>query len=181
MFSKEEEQQVRERLAETLRWVVSQRLAPKIGGGRVMIPEIMGSNLRSREAVQLGENDVRNLHDIITQSSQEGWTTFEGSLCQAYEDKLITEETAMLLAVNKGKMRQTLDRRKKLLGHDDHGPHSFKLAPEEGHEKKPTAAPAAIPATAAPLPTVPAPAPTAAEPLRTAALPTVPANLKLAT
>ncbi len=175
MFSKEEESQVRERLAETLRWVVSQRLAPKIGGGRVMIPEIMGSNMRSREAVQLGENDVRNLHDIITQSSQEGWTTFEGSLCQAYEEKKITEETAMLLAVNKTKMRQALDRRKKMLGHDDHGPHSFKLAPEDDHEKT------TAPATAAGMP--PADAATApssaAVPLKAEALPTVPANLKL--
>ena len=160
MFSKEEESQVRERLAETLRWVVSQRLAPKIGGGRVMIPEIMGSNLRSREAIQLGENDVRNLHDIITQSRPEGWVTFEGSLCQAYGEQKITEETAMLLAVNKTKMRQALDHLKKTLGHDDKGPHSFKLAPAEEHKEKVeltphVPAPASAPASAAPLPAVP--------------------------
>ena len=175
MFSKEEESQVRERLAETLRWVVSQRLAPKIGGGRVMIPEIMGSNMRSREAVQLGENDVRNLHDIITQSSQEGWTTFEGSLCQAYEEKKITEETSMLLAVNKTKMRQALDRLKKTLGQDDHGPHSFKLAPEDEHEKKKGHA-----HPSAPAPAAAAPAPVSAPvPLRADALPTTPLSLKL--
>jgi twitching motility protein PilT len=168
---------VRERLAETLRWVVSQRLAPKIGGGRVMIPEIMGSNMRSREAIQLGENDVRSLHDIITQSKPEGWVTFEGSLCEAYAEKKITEETAMLLAVNKTKMRQALDRLKKTLGQDDHGPHSFKLAPEDEHLKKPghTPAPAAAVATPAPAPAV-----SAAVPLRADALATVPANLKLA-
>ena len=33
-----------------------------------MIPEIMGSNMRSREAIQLGESDVRNLHDVISQA-----------------------------------------------------------------------------------------------------------------
>ncbi|MEO6739995.1 MAG: PilT/PilU family type 4a pilus ATPase [Chthoniobacteraceae bacterium] len=153
MFSKEEESQVRERLSETLRWVVSQRLAPKIGGGRVMIPEIMGSNMRSREAVQLGESEVRNLHDIITQSSQEGWTTFEQSLCTAYTERKITEETSMLLAVNKTKMRQTLDRQKKAMGDDADGAHSFKLAPHDEHEKK-EPAPAAKPPGlgAAPLP-----------------------------
>ncbi len=160
MFSKEEESQVRERLAETLRWVVSQRLAPKIGGGRVMIPEIMGSNLRSREAVQLGENDVRSLHDIITQSRPDGWVTFEGSLCDAYEQKKVTEETAMLLAVNKAKMRQALDRLKKTLGDDRDGDHSFKLAPMDEHEKKVeltphVPAPAPVAAVAAPLQTVP--------------------------
>jgi len=127
MFSKEEESQVRERLAETLRWVVSQRLAPKIGGGRLMIPEIMGSNMRSREAIQLGENDVRSLHDVISQSRPEGWCTFEQSLCEAYEEQKITEETAMLLAVNKTRMRQGLDRLKKTLGRQDEANHSFKL------------------------------------------------------
>ena len=160
MFSKEEESQVRERLAETLRWVVSQRLAPKIGGGRVMVPEIMGSNMRSREAIQLGENDVRNLHDIITQAKQDGWCTFEQSLCESYEQKLITEETAMLLSVNKTKMRQAIDRLKKSLGDDEDDNHSFKLRETEAHVKKvelqphvPVALPVA--ATAAPLPTVP--------------------------
>ena len=136
MFGKEEESQVRERLAETLRWIVSQRLAPKIGGGRVMIPEIMGSNMRSREAVQMGESEVRNLHDVITQSANEGWCTFEQSLCQSYEEKTITEETAMLLSVNKTKMRQSLDRLKKTMGDDADSAHSFKLAHTDEHEKK---------------------------------------------
>jgi twitching motility protein PilT len=140
MFSKEEESQVRERLAETLRWVVSQRLAPKIGGGRVMVAEIMGNNMRSREAVQLGENDVRNLHEIITLARQEGWCTFEQSLCELFAKQLITEETTLLLAVNKTKMRQMLDREKKNMGQDDSGNHSFKLSPEEEEERAKKAA-----------------------------------------
>lgn len=156
MFSKEEESQVRERLAETLRWVVSQRLAPKIGGGRVMVAEIMGNNMRSREAVQLGENDVRNLHEIISLARQDGWCTFEQSLCELYQQQLITEETTMLLAVNKTKMRQMLDRQKKQMGQDDSGDHSFKLAEHEEHAKKSAPAPAAAPKAApAPLQTAP--------------------------
>ena len=160
MFSKEEESQVRERLSETLRWVVSQRLAPKIGGGRVMIPEIMGNNMRSREAIQLGESEVRNMHDIITQSSPEGWCTFEQSLCQCYEDRKITEETAMLLSVNKTKMRQALDRLKKTMGNDEDSRHSFKLAHTDEHEKKePAPFSRPLPAgTAAKVPASPLPA-----------------------
>ncbi len=56
-FSKDEEQLVRERLADTLRYVVSQRLIPKVGGGRLMVNEIMGSNLRTRETLLLGEGE----------------------------------------------------------------------------------------------------------------------------
>jgi len=119
MFEKDEEKQVRERLAEVLRYVVSQRLAPKIGGGRVMIPEIMGSNLRTREAIQMGESEVRNLQDIIEAATPEGWCSFEQSLSSAFENNLITEETAMLLSVNKSRMRRALDIVLKRLGKDN--------------------------------------------------------------
>jgi len=47
MFEPEEQEQVRIRLADSLRWVVSQRLAPKVGGGRHALIEILGSNLRT--------------------------------------------------------------------------------------------------------------------------------------
>ena len=53
MFTNEEEVQIRQRLADTLRYVVSQRLAPKVGGGRVLVSEIMGeqpAHARSRAA-----------------------------------------------------------------------------------------------------------------------------------
>jgi twitching motility protein PilT len=144
MFSKEEEDQIRERLAETLRWVVSQRLAPKIDGGRVMIPEIMGANMRSKEAIQLGESDVRNLYDIITQASPDGWCTFEQSLCKAFEAHQITEETAMLLSVNKSRMRQMMDRLKKHMGKDEGGNHGFKLVEDEPPPVKPQPAEPAV-------------------------------------
>ncbi len=181
MFSKEEESQVRERLAETLRWVVSQRLAPKIGGGRVMIPEILGSNMRSREAIQLGESEVRNMNDIITQSRQDGWCTFEQTLCEALEEKKITEETAMLLSVNKTRMRQMLDRVKKAMGHDEDSRHSFKLAELDEHLKKPAPAPATPGAAplAAPAPMRVAASATAPVTVVAAPLPTVPGNFKL--
>ena len=42
MFDKDEEKLVRIRLANTLRWIVSQRLLPKVDGGRVAALEIMG-------------------------------------------------------------------------------------------------------------------------------------------
>src|SRR5687768_5813572 len=57
MFSNEEEVQIRQRLADTLRYVISQRLAPKVGGGRIMVSEITGTGLCTRETILLGEND----------------------------------------------------------------------------------------------------------------------------
>ena len=54
LFDQAEEKLIRQRLADTLRYVVSQRLAPKIGGGRQLIMEAMGNSLRTKEAIALG-------------------------------------------------------------------------------------------------------------------------------
>ncbi len=109
MFNTDEEKQVRERLAETLRYVVSQRLVPKTAGGRLLVTELMGSNLRSREAIALGENENRRLPDIIESGATIGWHTFEQSLIKAYQEDLITEESALLYCVNRTQMRQRID------------------------------------------------------------------------
>ena len=127
----EEQEQVRQRLADTLRFVVSQRLAPKVNGGRVMVSEIMGSSLRTRETILLGEGEVRNFHEIIEASSQQGWHSFEQSLTRLFSDGTITEETALLYSVNKSAIRRALDIAKKSMRTDD-APSGFRLQPEHG-------------------------------------------------
>jgi twitching motility protein PilT len=109
MFGKEEEQQVRERLVGSLRYIVSQRLVPDIAGGRMLITELMGSSMRTREVFALGENDNRRLFDIIEAGQSAGWHSFEQSLLKAFEDNLITAETALLNSTNKSSMGQRLD------------------------------------------------------------------------
>lgn len=127
MFTNDEEVQIRQRLADTLRYVISQRLAPKVGGGRIMVSEIMGSNLRTREAVLLGENEIRDFHDIIESNFQNGWHSFEQSLLRLFRENKISEETAMLYSVNKPSMRKALDVAKKQMQPDDETPSGFRL------------------------------------------------------
>jgi twitching motility protein PilT len=109
MFGKEEEQQVRQRLLGSLRYIVSQRLVPKIGGGRLLITELMGSSLRTREVIGFGESESRQLNDIIEAGQPAGWHSFEQSLLKAYEENLITEETALLYCTNKSHMGQRIN------------------------------------------------------------------------
>jgi len=115
MFERSEEAQLRIRLSETLRWVVSQRLLPKMEGGRLLVQEIMGSSLRTREAISLGEDESRTFYDIIEQSETFGWCTFDQGILKAFELSRISEETAMLYATNKAKMTRFLDDAKKRL------------------------------------------------------------------
>ena len=109
MFSKEEEHQMRERLAGSLRYVIGQRLVPQKTGGRLLVTEVMGHNLRTHEAIAQGENESRRLSEIIESGKHAGWHSFEQSLLKAYEQDLITEDTAMLYSTNKPTMRQMLD------------------------------------------------------------------------
>ena len=109
MFSKDEEQQLRQRLADTVRFVVSQRLVRKIGGGRLLVTEIMGNSMRTREALLFGEGENRTFQDIIEAGNTSGWHTFDQSLLRAYEEDLITSETAVLFCAHKHKMRRDID------------------------------------------------------------------------
>jgi twitching motility protein PilT len=116
MFSREEEQQIRQRLAATLRYVVSQRLVSKINGGRLLVTEIMGSSLRTRETIVYGESENKSFQEIIEAGSSLGWQTFDQSIIEAYKAGIISDETALVSCSNKGKMRRELDTLEKQRG-----------------------------------------------------------------
>ncbi len=119
LFSLGEEQQLRIRLSDTLRYIVSQRLAPRVGGGRALLTEILGNNLRTQETVALGEGEHRNFYEIIEASSPFGWMTFDQSILHAYENDLITDDTARLFASRKGRVSRGIDIIQKARGVDN--------------------------------------------------------------
>ena len=109
MFETEEQEQIRARLADTLRWVISQRLVPRIGGGRFPLLEIMGSNLRTQETIRLGESEGKSFYEIIEASQAFGWRTFDLSALEAYADGKITEESALLHCTKRGAVTRGID------------------------------------------------------------------------
>jgi len=116
MFETEEQEQVRARLADTLRWVISQRLIPKVGGGRFALLEIMGSNLRVQESIRLGESEGKSFYEIVEASHAFGWRTFDHSALEAYEQGTITEDTALLYCTKRGPVMRGIDNLKKTRG-----------------------------------------------------------------
>ncbi len=116
MFDQAEEQQIRIRLAETVRWIVSQRLLPKVGGGRVAALEIMGNSLRVKDAIEHGESEGKTFYEIIEAASSFGWKTFDMAVLELFEQGLITEESAVLYCTNKGVVTRGIDRIKKTRG-----------------------------------------------------------------
>jgi twitching motility protein PilT len=116
MFEPEEQEQIRYRLSDTLRWIISQRLAPKVEGGRYPLVEVMGSNLRTKESVMLGESEGKSFYEIIEASTTFGWRTFDHSCLDAYKRGIVSEETALLLASKRGHVTRGIDLIKKARG-----------------------------------------------------------------
>ena len=116
MFETDEQEQIRARLADTLRWIVSQRLVPKIGGGRHALLEIMGSNLRTQETIRMGESEGKTFYEIIDSSQPFGWRTFDNSAVEAFESGTISEESALLYCTKRGVVTRSIDNLKKARG-----------------------------------------------------------------
>lgn len=116
MFETDEQEQVRVRLADTLRWVISQRLAPKVGGGRFALLEIMGSSLRTKDSIVHGESEGKSFYEIIEASYPFGWRHFDHAALEAFENGTITEETALLYSSKRGIVSRGIDNVKKKRG-----------------------------------------------------------------
>jgi twitching motility protein PilT len=112
MFDKDEERMMRMRLADTLRWIVCQRLLPKVGGGRVAALEVMGMNLRVEEVILNGESEGKTFYEIIQDGENLGMQTFDSHILQLFREELITEETALSYASRKSVVARGLDRYK---------------------------------------------------------------------
>jgi twitching motility protein PilT len=116
-FSRDEEEQIRIRLADILRYVVTQRLVPTKNGSRLLITEVIGNSLRTRETIRYGESEGKTFNEIIEAGSVLGWHSFDQSLLAAFEAGQITEEIALLHAADKGKIRRALDLFRQRQGH----------------------------------------------------------------
>jgi twitching motility protein PilT len=100
IFPKAQEQQIRTRLSQSFRYIISQRLIPKIGGGRIAILEILKSNDRTRDYIMKGEGEGHSLTDAMDSGSVDGMQTFDKEIERIYRAGIITREYALAYATN---------------------------------------------------------------------------------
>ncbi|MBW2084847.1 MAG: PilT/PilU family type 4a pilus ATPase, partial [Deltaproteobacteria bacterium] len=112
MFDQEEEHQVRIRLADTMRWIVSQRLLPQEGGGRVAAFEVMGTNLQIKDMILNGETEEKTYYNTIKELNPFGMQTFDQSILSLYKQGLISEENSMAYASKKAIVGRGIDTQK---------------------------------------------------------------------
>ena len=120
-FDQDEQPQIRNRLIDTIRYVVCQRLLPKEGGDRVAAFEIMANNLRVRDLIINGETEDKTFYDIIEDGSALGMQTFDQHILELYEHGLVSEETAKIYASRKSAIGRGLDKIKAARGESTTG------------------------------------------------------------
>ncbi|HEY0083805.1 MAG TPA: PilT/PilU family type 4a pilus ATPase [Pyrinomonadaceae bacterium] len=128
LYPKNEEQVIRTRLAQTFRYILSQRLVPRADGkGRVAAVEIMKSTPRTREYLQNGESEGKTLLDAMRDGKFDGMQHFDGVLKEMIERKIVSLEDGLAFATNQNNLLLEL---KGVSGKDDfmHGDDSM-LAP----------------------------------------------------
>ncbi|MGC8981660.1 MAG: type IV pilus twitching motility protein PilT [Minisyncoccia bacterium] len=98
--------QARFQLASTLIGIISQRLVPKIKGGRLPACEVLIANQAVRNLIR--ENKVYQIDLVIETSLEQGMITLERSLATLVELGEINLETALQFAVNVERLRNLL-------------------------------------------------------------------------
>ena len=105
MYPKNEEKIIRTRLAQTFRYIVSQRLIPRAEGkGRVAAVEVLKSNQRTREYIEKGEENGKSLLDAMRDGEIDGMQDFDTVIRRMIENKVITLEDGLSFATNQNNL-----------------------------------------------------------------------------
>jgi twitching motility protein PilT len=105
VFPMAEQHALRNRLAKSFRYIVSQRLVPrKDGAGRIAVIEILKATLRTREYVEKGEGEGKTLLDAMRVGDQEGMQHFDGEIEKFIRSGVIERETGLAYATNPGNL-----------------------------------------------------------------------------
>ncbi|HWS53740.1 MAG TPA: PilT/PilU family type 4a pilus ATPase [Pyrinomonadaceae bacterium] len=133
LYPKNEEQVIRTRLAQSFRYIVSQRLVPRAdGGGRAAVVEVLKSTPRTREYISEGESEGKTLLDAMRDGKLDGMQDFDSVIRDYIEREVITLEDGLSFATNPNNLLLTL---KGLSTADDF------LRPDKPAPKRPAPAP----------------------------------------
>src|SRR6266481_775769 len=105
VFPKNEEQIIRTRLAQSFRYIVSQRLLPRAdGSGRVAAIEILKATSRTKEYIERGESEGKSLQDAMEQGEVEGMQTFDGQIEKLIRSGVVSKEDGLAYSSNQGNL-----------------------------------------------------------------------------
>jgi twitching motility protein PilT len=142
VFPKNEERQIRTRFSQSFKWVISQRLVPKTGGGRMAVCEILRSTSRTKEYVQEGEREGKSLVDAMADGILDGMQSFDQELERLINEGVLDRETALSYATNRTNLVLRLDTQGKDAQAKAQGPAIGAAASSPSRRSAPAASPA---------------------------------------
>ena len=104
--SPHEQDRVRNRLADVLISVVSQKLVPSLDGKRVLAKEVLLVNPSVKAAIK--NNNTGEIYLMISQNGSQGMVTMEQDLLRLYTEKKISRENSIAYANNKIRFLQLM-------------------------------------------------------------------------
>jgi len=107
-FPADQQSQITSQLASTLVGIISQRLVPRVDGGRAPATEIMIANAAIRNLIR--EKKIYQIDLVIETSVQEGMLTLNRSLADLVKKKEISLENAEAHSLNPSELRILLER-----------------------------------------------------------------------
>jgi twitching motility protein PilT len=109
VFPLADQNAIRNRLAKAFRYIISQRLIPRLDGkGRVAAFEILKSTMRTRDYVEKGETEGKSLLDAMRDGDAEGMQYFDGEIEKLIRATIVDIETGLSYSTNAGNLRLQL-------------------------------------------------------------------------
>jgi len=107
-FSPSEQTSLRGRIARTLRYVISQQLIPRKGGGRALILEVFKNTPRTAHYLDCEDPAGANLLDAIKNSSSEGMQSFDQEIERLVRAEVVDPEVALSYAADPQQLQRAL-------------------------------------------------------------------------
>ena len=109
LYPKNEEPVIRTRLAQTFRYIVSQRLIPRADfRGRIAAVEILRSTPRTREYIENGETEGKSLLEAMRDGKLDGMQDFDTVIKDLIERNIVTVEDGLGFATNQNNLLLSL-------------------------------------------------------------------------
>jgi twitching motility protein PilT len=109
LYPKNEEPVIRTRLAQTFRYIISQRLIPRAdGNGRMAAVEILRSSPRTREYIEMGEDEGKSLLDAMRDGKLDGMQDFDSVIKGLIDSKVVSLEDGLAFATNQNNLLLSL-------------------------------------------------------------------------
>ncbi|HVT00995.1 MAG TPA: type IV pilus twitching motility protein PilT [Patescibacteria group bacterium] len=105
-FPDHQQNQIRAQLASSLEGIISQRLIPKIDGGRIVVCEVMIANNAIKSNIR--EAKTHLIDSIIETSQESGMISLEASLASLVKQGIITLDTARAYVLRQDSFAQLM-------------------------------------------------------------------------